>query len=155
MAQKNRVMDIHNRETATNQDAHNEYTESHGPAGTVFVPHTKHMIFTVWDPNSVQSDDNEICLWPEVDDDLTVSKITVTLDASGNEIAGDLKYADAFIGLANPVVINAFDTTSGILEDDSITSGSVAAGKAIYLSFDFAPDAAITQAAFDIEWSYD
>lgn len=117
--------------------------------------HKRHLIFNVWNPNAVQGDDNEICLWPEVDSTLTISKITVTLDASGNEIAGDLKYADTFIGLANPVVINTFDTTSGVLEDGSITSGAVAAGKAIYLAFDSSPASAITQACFDIEYSYD
>lgn len=155
MAHKNRVMDIHNRETTINLETHDLYTESHGPAGTVFVPHKKHLIFTIWNPNAVQADDNEICLWPEVDEDLTITKITVTLDAAGNEIAGDLKYSDTFIGLANPVVINVFDTSSGVLEDDSITSGEVAAGKAIYLSFDSSPSSDITQACFDIEYSYD
>ncbi len=122
---------------------------------TATVVHEKHLIFNIWNPNAVQADDNEICIWPVVDDALTISKITVTLDASGNEIAGDLKYADTFIGLANPVVINTFDTTSGVLADDSITSGAVASGKAIYLSFDSAPSADITQACFDIEYSYD
>ena len=86
---------------------------------------------------------------------LTISKITVTLDASGNEVAGDLKYADAFISLANPVVINDFDTTSGVRVDDSITNGSVPSGKCIYISFDSAPSANITQMCMDIEYSYD
>lgn len=115
----------------------------------------KHLIFNIWNPNAVQSDDNEISIWPETDFDLTISKITITLHAAANEIAGDLKYADTFIGLANPVVINTFDTTSGVLADDSITVGAVPAGKCIYLSFDSSPNAAITQACFDIEYSYD
>lgn len=124
-------------------------------AGIAADLHEKHLIFNIWNPNAVQGDDNEICIWPEVDDDLTISKITVTLDGAGNEIVGDLKYADTFIGLANAVVINTFDTTSGVLEDSSITVGAVPAGKAIYLAFDSAPASAITQACFDIEFSYD
>lgn len=150
---KDRVMDIHNRETTINPSTHGIDMGAHGPSNS--RPGIKHLIFTIWNPNAVQADDNEICLWPEVDADLTINKITVTLDGAGNEIAGDLKYADTFIGLANPVVINVFDTSSGVLEDDSITSGAVAAGKCIYLAFDSAPNVAITQACFDIEYSYD
>ena len=115
----------------------------------------KHLIFNVFNPSGVQSDDTQVCIWPETDANLTVTKITVTLDAAGNEVAGDLKYADTFIGLANPVVINVFDTTSGVLEDSSITSGSVAAGKAIYIQFDSAPNAAITQMCIDVVYDYD
>ena len=66
-----------------------------------------------------------------------------------------MKYADALIGLANPVLINSFDTTNGVLVDDSVTAGTVPAGKVIYLEFDSVPDVAITQALFDIEFSYD
>ena len=115
----------------------------------------RHLIFNVFNPSGVQSDDTQVCIWPETDANLTVTKITVTLDAAGNEVAGDLKYADTFIGLANPVVINVFDTTSGVLEDSSITSGSVAAGKAIYIQFDSAPNAAITQMCIDVVYDYD
>jgi hypothetical protein len=116
---------------------------------------SQHLRGVIIDPNAVQDNDNEICLWPEVDADITVNKITITLDAAGNEVAGDLKYADTFIGLANATVINDFDTTSGVREDDSITSGSVAAGKCMYLSFDSAPNSAITQMCFDVVYKYD
>lgn len=115
----------------------------------------KHSLSNVWNPNAVQSDDNEVCLWPVTDADLTISKITVTLNASGNEVAGDLKYADAFIGLANPVVINTFDTTSGVLADDSITVGVIPAGKCIYFAFDSSPHVDITQMCVDITYTYD
>lgn len=115
----------------------------------------KHLRFTIIDPLAVQTEDNEVCLWPETDAAITVTKITVTLDANANEVAGDLKYADTFIGLANATVINAFDTSSGVLEDDTITSGAVAAGKCIYLSFDSAPNTAIKQMCVDVEYDYD
>jgi hypothetical protein len=115
----------------------------------------KHLRFTIIDPSSVQSNDNEVCIWPVTDGAITITKITVTLDAVTNEIAGDLKWADAFIGLANATVINDFDTTSGVRVDSSIAAGAVASGKCIYISFDAQPNAAITQAVFDVEYTYD
>jgi hypothetical protein len=116
---------------------------------------TRHIIFTIPDPNAHQDNDNEFCIWGEVPAALTITRIQVTLDASGNEVAGDLKWADAFIGLANATVINTFDTTSGVLDDSSITAGSVAGGKCLYLSFDSQPHEDITQMAVDISFIYD
>jgi len=77
------------------------------------------------------------------------------LDASGNEVLGDLKYADTFIGLAGAVVINDFDTTSGVRSDSSIDTADVPSGKTMYLSFDSAPNTAITQMCIDITFNYD
>lgn len=114
----------------------------------------KHLRFNILDPATAQGVDNEICIWPVTDAAITVTKITVTLDAAANEVAGDLKYADAFIGLANATVINPFDTTSGVLADDSIASGSVASGKCIYISFDSAPSATIKQMCVDVQYNY-
>lgn len=115
----------------------------------------KHLMFTIIDPLSTQTEDNEICLWPVTPAALTVTKIVITLDAAGNEVAGDLKWADAFIGLAGATVINTFDTTSGVLSDDSITAGTVAAGKCMYIAFDSAPNTAIKQMCVDITYSFD
>jgi hypothetical protein len=115
----------------------------------------KHMIFNIIDPLATQTEDNEICLWPAVPAALTVTKIQVTLDAAANEVAGDLKWADAFIGLAGATVINVFDTTSGVLVDATITAGAVASGKCIYIAFDSAPNTAIKQMCVDITFDYD
>lgn len=115
----------------------------------------KHLKFTIIDPLATQTEDNEICLWPAVPAALTVTKIQVTLDAAANEVAGDLKWADAFIGLAGATVINTFDTTAGVLVDATITAGAVASGKCIYISFDSAPNTAIKQMSVDITWDYD
>jgi len=115
----------------------------------------KHLRFNVFNPNAVYADDTQVCIWPETDAAITITKITVTLDAVTNDVTGDLKYADTFVGLANPVVINDFDTTSGVREDSSITSGSVASGKAIYIQFDSSPNAAITQICIDVQYDYD
>lgn len=115
----------------------------------------KHFRFTVFLPGNVYDSDTEVCIVPAIDAAITVSKIEVTLNISTQEITGDLKYADTFIGLASAVVINAFDTTSGVLSDASISPGSVASGKAIYISFDADPHDDIFQACFDITYSYD
>lgn len=116
---------------------------------------TSYILVKLNNPNDLQVTDNEQGVWDVTPAAMTISKITVSLDAAGNEVAGDLKYADTFIGLANPVVINAFDTTSGVLSDDSITSGSVPAGKAIYLAFDSSPASAITQMLMTIYFTWD
>lgn len=115
----------------------------------------QHIRFNVFNPNVVYDDDTQVCIWPVTPAALTVTKITVTLDASGNEVAGDLKYADTFIGLASATVINDFDTTSGVREDTSITSATVATGKAVYIEFDSQPSAVITQMVVDVQYDYD
>ncbi len=148
------MQERHNRESVDRIPTHNENQEAHQGGGTA-VGAVKHILVNPFNPLAVQSEDNEVCLWPVTPAALTISKLTVTLNATFDEVEGDLKYADAFISLANPVVINSFDTTSGFLADDSITEGEVPAGKCIYLSFDSAPDPAITQMSMDIEFTYD
>ena len=68
---------------------------------------------------------------------------------------GDLKWADAFIGLGNAALINDFDTSSGVRSDSSITNADVASGKCIYIVFDAAPHTDITQMCVDITYNYD
>jgi len=120
------------------------------------VPH--HLIFNIINPLATQTEDSEICLWPVTPAALTITKIVVTLNSAANEVAGDIKYADTFIGLASAVLINDFDTTSGVRSDDSMdagAAGAVPAGKCLYLVFDSAPDTAITQMCVDITFDYD
>jgi len=121
------------------------------------IKNTPHRLrATIIDPLSVQTEDNEVCLWDETDAALTITKITVALDATTNEVAGDLKFADTFTALANPVVIETFDTTSGVRSDSSMSGdATVPAGKAIYLSFDSAPNTAIHQMVVTVYWDYD
>lgn len=128
-----------------------------GLASTVNMPgNPKHLRFTIMQPLEAQTEDNEICIWNKTDAALTVSSIEVSLDSSANQIVGDLKFADTFVGLANPVIINDFDTTSGVRSDSSMSGdATVPAGKAIYLSFYSAPNTAIKQANFDVTYSYD
>jgi len=51
------------------------------------------------------------------------------------------------------MVINDFDTTSGIRDDTSIDTPAVASGKCVYMKFDTTPIAAIKQIAFDITYT--
>lgn len=115
----------------------------------------KHLTFNIWNPNGVQGDDAEVCIVPLTSAALTITNIKITLNASGNEVIGDLKFADTFIGLGTPTVINVCDTTSGVLDDSAMADGTIESGKCIYFSFDSQPNAAITQMCVDISYSYD
>lgn len=120
------------------------------------VSEPKHLIFTIINPFAVYDGDTQICVWAQTPAALTVTKIEVTCDADpATEIQGDLKWADAFIGLGNAAVINDFDTTAGVRSDSSISSGSVAGSKCIYIEFDAQPIEAITQINFDVTYDYD
>ena len=105
---------------------------------------TENWQFTIIDPNKIYNTDTQVFIgWAGYD--LTIDRVQIQLDATTNQVAGDLKYADDFISLANPIVINDFDTTSGVRDDTSITSASVVRGKAIYLQFDSEPHEDIKQ----------
>lgn len=108
--------------------------------------------FTVASPALVYAVGATIPIVVTTAEAITVTKVEVTLDINSKEIAGDLKWADAYIGLANATVINDFDTTSGVRTDTTITAGNVASGKCIYISFDSAPDASIKSACFTITY---
>jgi hypothetical protein len=97
-----------------------------------------------------------VCLLQSLNAAITVNNIDVTCNANpSTQISGNIVYADAFIGTANPVVINDFNTTSGVRHDATLVSSSVAAGKCIFLAFDAAPDAALKLINFNIKYTYD
>lgn len=127
-------------------------TDGSGWVGIGSQEETKHIRLTIINPFSIYDISNLICLVPELDGSIIISQIRVTLDSSSYNIAADLKYADTFIGLANPAVIHVLDTSSGVLDTTSISNGSVSAGKAIYISFDSQPDVNIKQIAIDISF---
>jgi len=111
---------------------------------------------TIWDPNATLAEDLQICLDPNTNAAMTITDVQVTCDAAGNEINWDLKFADAFIGLANATLIVALDTTSGVVDVDSgFDDATVPAGKAVYLQADSVPSGDILQAAVKVTWSYD
>jgi len=125
-----------------------------GATGATGASATLQYKFTIMSPSIAFGVDAEICVVSATDAAITVTGINVTCDATTNEIAGDLKWADAFVGLANATVINDFDTTSGVRVDTSITAGNVASGKCVYISFDSAPSADITQISFVVTYVY-
>jgi hypothetical protein len=110
--------------------------------------------FNIHNPNGVATVDTKVHI-AVARADLTIKKIVVSTGNSSHEVAGDLRRADSFIGYANSVVINDFDTTSGVRSDDTITNPSIGAGKVLYLEFDSVPNADIKQLHFHIEWEYD
>ena len=113
------------------------------------------MVFTIINPLATQTEDAQVCLWPLTPAAITITNIKITLDSATNQVAGDLKFADTFIGLGTPTVINICDTTSGVLDDSAMGDGTVPSTKCIYFQFDSAPDTAITQMSVDITWDYD
>ena len=117
----------------------------------------QHLIVTLSNPADYYTNvDTKFCIVPKTPAACTVTNLEVTCDANPTtELTGDVKYADTYIGLANATVINAFDTTDGVLSDSTITSGAIAAGKAIYISFDTTPDAALKTITWDIQFDYD
>lgn len=115
---------------------------------------TKCWDVTITNPNGFYNLDTQIPV-ALVKSALTITKIQVSLNTTAQQVAGDLKYADDLTAFTNPVVINDFDTTSGVRTDTSITSGAVASGKWIYLQFDSQPNSAITWMIIHIEWDYD
>jgi len=121
------------------------------PAGFSAV---RHLSCIITDPNALPVLD--VCLIPALDAAIHITHIEVTCEADpATQITGDLKYADAFIGLANPVLVNDFDTTAGVRSDGSITTPAIAAGKCLYLSFDVAPIVTVLEVAFDIAYTID
>lgn len=114
---------------------------------------TRHLRLVLVDPNTLT--DTTLCLDPAISGAITVTQLDVTCDLDpATEITGDLKWADAFIGLANATVINDFDTTDGVRTDSSITAGAVAAGKCLYIQFSEQPAADIGQITFKITYVY-
>lgn len=112
-----------------------------------------HLRFNLIDPKTAYGKDHEFSIVPKINRTIVVTNLEVTCDADPTtEPTGDLKHANAFIGLASAAVINDFDTTSGVRSDSSITAATVASGQCIYISLDAEPDAALTQINFDVTY---
>jgi len=120
----------------------------------------KHVSLSV-DPGAWYDSDAEIFLFTVGDDGpegitITEWKSSCNVDPD-TEIDADLRYADAFIGLANAADIDEIDTTSGTSSEDtnaSINGGSaVANGKVVYIGFDADPEGTCVQWNFEM-WFY-
>lgn len=138
-----------------------DHSDPHGASLTQSIIITPNHIFTtprswsfsIGDPHGRYDIDTQIFIaW--VPYMLTITKIQIELDASTNQVQGDLKYANDFLSLASPQVINDFDTTNGKRTDTTITNGIVPTGKAIYLQFDSQPHKDIKQMHVQIDWKY-
>ncbi len=120
----------------------------------------KHVSVTM-DPGSWYDSDAEVFLFTVGDDapeGITIVEWTSSCNvAPDTEINADLRYADAFIGLANAADIDEIDTTSGTSSEDtngSINGGSaVANGKVVYIGFDADPEGTCVQWSFEM-WYY-
>jgi hypothetical protein len=123
----------------------------------ILSPLAHHFVGIVIDPNGIYAKDHEICIWQATDAAITITSIKITCDADpATELDIDLKWANAFIGMASAAIIDVCDTTGGTT---SISAGfddaTIESGKCIYWSFGAEPIAAITQFNFDIAWDYD
>ena len=116
-----------------------------------------YLVMNIPDPNAYYAIDHEWVMEPITERALTITRIDVTCDADPDtELDFDLKWADAFIGLANAAVIDEMNTTAGVT---TITSGfddaTVAASKCIYILFNAEPDENITQVIVKVTFDYD
>ncbi len=116
----------------------------------------QHLRFIIIDPAAVYvNQDQEICLIPAIDAPITIKKVVVTCElAPASELDWNLKYCDAFIGQANPVLICALNTVAGVAVVTSFINAVVPAGKCIYVPFDMQPAALPNQICTDIFYKY-
>ena len=94
----------------------------------------------------------------QADAALTITGIYIDTRQTAQEMAGDLKFADdQTIGtLANAIVIDVCDTTSGVFSaTSSFDDATVPSGKYIYYQFDASPNAAIKDFTLKITYTYD
>jgi hypothetical protein len=98
----------------------------------------------VFDPDAVCDGTIDRLFLMTVGDDLPEGMIIdewkVSFEADPTtEVDLDLKYANAFIGVASATVIDVLDTTAGVSSEDTdanINGGSaIANGKVLYLEF--------------------
>ncbi len=118
-------------------------------------------VSVVVDPGTWYDNDQEIFLFTVGDECPEGAKI-VEWKSSCNvapdvEVNADLRYADAWIGLANPNDIDEIDTSSGVSSEDTnanINSNTaVANGKVVYIGFDADPEGTCVQWIFEM-WYY-
>lgn len=112
--------------------------------------------FNMADPATLQGNDSQWSIDPRTTAAMTITRIDITMDADPTtEMDWDLKFADAFIGLASATLIVAMDTTAGAAAITSFTDATVPANKCIYVEFGAAPDVAALQVNVTIFWDYD
>lgn len=112
---------------------------------------TRHLPFSIMDANTLP--DTTIFI-RKIASAITITNLHVScITDPDTEIAGNLEYCDDEITMANPVVINSFDTTAGVRDDATIDTPAVPTGKCVYIDFTATPIAAIKQIFFDITYT--
>ena len=112
--------------------------------------------FTIPDPAGFYSVDTRLCIDPALPAAITITLVDVTCDANPTtELDMDLKWADAFIGLANAALVVALNTTDGAAVVTSFDDATIASGKCLYLEFGAQADAAIKQVKIKITYVFD
>jgi len=135
-------------------------------AGSIVLSNTgniaglkQHYRLIIIDPNAVVVNQTSvICIVPVLDAQITITRIDITCEVDpATELDWNLKYADAFIGQANPILIAALDTVAGKAAignfagaTRNLTTAVVPAGKAIYVNFDATPAALPNMVCLDI-----
>jgi hypothetical protein len=126
-------------------------------SGEVSIPLIEHLA-VVLDPGSWYDSDAESFIMTVGDDypeGIIIDEWKVSCNVDPDvEINADLRYADAFIGLANAADIDEIDTTDGVASEDTdanINSGNaIANGKVIYIGFDADPEGTCVQMIFEM-----
>ena len=123
----------------------------------VWKTQREYRTFNIQDPDSVYSNDPNVCMIPlGFDVPVTITRFQGTCNKDPtNELDLDLYFADAFIGKANATLIGAVDTTSGTVNTTSFSDATVPAGKTIYLIIQADPDDDITQFSGELEFKRD
>lgn len=117
----------------------------------------KFYCFNLWNPNALYDDDTQVCIEPNLPAAITITEVQITCGADPTtELDWDLKFADAFIGLANATLIVACDTTNGAADIDSgWNDNTIPASKCLYMEFGADPDSGIKQVIVKIRFDYD
>ena len=116
----------------------------------------------VCDPGSFYDSDAELFIMTVGDDapnGIIIDEWKVSFNLNPDvELNADLRYADAFIGLANAADIDEIDTTDGVSSEDTdanINGGTaIANGKVIYIGFDADPEGTGTQLIVELWFHY-
>ena len=130
-------------------------------AGTMTVPSRlknldNHFIFNLFNPNSLYDTDTQICIKPILPATITITRVIITLDADpATELDIDLKFANAFIGMASATLIVAIDTTNGTTDINTFNVANIPQNECLYVEFGADPIGAIKQACVDIIYDYD
>lgn len=118
-------------------------TSVSGDTVTITGTSIGHYNLTIPIPSSQYANSIYIPIDPKTSAAKTATAIELSCEADPTtELDADLMQADALIGMANAAILQALDTTNGVLSLSS-QSISIGSGKAVYLRFNAEPDAAI------------